>query len=139
MGTGQSDPDLATIRNAAYGGQSVEELVAFERMLADLSARMANVTTDRVEPEIQLAQVILRQFLGFDRSTFAEFQDDGSLIVVSSTVIEGVDPTPFGALPPQLDWFMAKLRAGQTLIIQNPAEDLPPEAVGEAEYWERTG
>ena len=62
--------------NAAPSSPSVEELVAFERMLADLSARMANVPADRVEPEIQLAQVILRQFLGFDRSTFAEFQDD---------------------------------------------------------------
>jgi hypothetical protein len=74
--------------------------VAFERLLADLSARMANVPADRVEPEIQLAQVIHRQFLGFDRSTFAEFQDDNSLVVVSSTAIEGVDPTPLGPLPP---------------------------------------
>jgi formate hydrogenlyase transcriptional activator len=118
---------------------SVEELVAFERMLADLSARMANVPSDRVEPEIQLAQVILRQFLGFDRSTFAEFQDDSSLVVVFSTAIEGVDPTPLGQLPPQLDWFIAKLRAGETLVIQDPADDLPPEAVGEAEYIQRTG
>src|SRR5437762_1488756 len=125
--------------NAAPSSPSVEELVAFERMLADLSARMANVPADRVEPEIQLAQVILRQFLGFDRSTFAEFQDDSSLVVVSSTAIEGVDPTPLGPLPPQLAWFIAKLRAGETLVIQNPADDLPPEAVGEPEYIQRTG
>jgi formate hydrogenlyase transcriptional activator len=143
MGAARSNTDLdrpgSGATNTTASSPSIEELVAFERMLADLSARMANVPTDRVEPEIQLAQVILRQFLGFDRSTFAEFQDDSSLVVVSSTAIEGVDPTPLGPLPPQLDWFIAKLRAGETLVIQDPADDLPPEAVGEAEYIQRTG
>ena len=100
MDAARSNTDLDrsewSATNAAPSGPSVEELVAFERMLADLSARMANVPSDRVEPEIQLAQVVLRQFLGFDRSTFAEFQDDSSLVVVSSTAVEGVDPTPLG-------------------------------------------
>jgi formate hydrogenlyase transcriptional activator len=143
MGTARSNRDLdwsgSGLTNATPGSPSVENLVAFERMLADLSVRMANVTADRVEPEIQLVQVILRQFLGFDRSTFAEFQDDSSLVVLSSTAREGVDPTPLGPLPPQLDWFIAKLRAGETLVIQDPTDDLPPEAVGEAEYVQRTG
>ena len=143
MGTALSNMELdrsgSGATNATPSSPSVEELVAFERMLADLSARMANVPSDRVEPEIQLAQVILRQFLGFDRSTFAEFQDDGSLVVVSSTAVDGVDATPLGPLPPQLDWFIAKLREGETLVIQDPTDDLPPEAVGEAEYVQRTG
>ncbi len=143
MGTAPSNMDLdrsgSGATNATPSSPSVEELVAFERMLADLSARMANVPSDRVEPEIQLAQVILRQFLGFDRSTFAEFQDDSSLVVVSSTAVDGVDATPLGPLPPQLDWFIAKLREGETLVIQDPTDDLPPEAVGEAEYVQRTG
>jgi transcriptional regulator with GAF, ATPase, and Fis domain len=143
MGTALSNMDLdrsgSGATNATPSSPSVEELVAFERMLADLSARMANVPSDRVEPEIQLAQVILRQFLGFDRSTFAEFQDDSSLVVVSSTAVDGVDATPLGPLPPQLDWFIAKLREGETLVIQDPTDDLPPEAVGEAEYVQRTG
>jgi formate hydrogenlyase transcriptional activator len=141
MGMAQSNTDSGRIAsaNAASGSPSVEELLAFERMLADLSARMANVPADRVEAEIRMAQATLRQFLGFDRSTFAEFQDDSSLVVVSSTAIEDVDPTPLGPLPPQLHWFIAKLRAGETLVIQDPANDLPPEAVGEAEYIQRTG
>jgi formate hydrogenlyase transcriptional activator len=140
----QSNTDLsrfgsAAIPNAASRSPSVEELVAFERMLADLSARMANVPADRVEAEMQMAQAILRQFLGFDRSTFAEFQDDGSLVVLSSTAVEGVEATPLGPLPTRLGWFIAKLRAGETLAVQDPANDLPPEAVGEAEYFQRTG
>jgi formate hydrogenlyase transcriptional activator len=144
MGTAQSITDLArsesaTIPRAVSGSPTVEELLAFERMLADLSARMANVPPDRVEAEIQAAQVILRQFLGFDRSTFAEFHDDSSLVVVSSTAVEGVEATPLGQLPLRLEWFIARLRAGEMLVVQDPADDLPPEAVAEAEYFRQTG
>jgi formate hydrogenlyase transcriptional activator len=117
---------------------SRNELQAFERMLADLSARFANIPAEQVEAEIHSAQVILREFLGFDRSTFAEFQEDGSLVVLSSTAAEGFEPAPLGPVPSQLPWFLAKLRAGEMFVIQNPAEDLPPEAVGEAEYFART-
>ena len=144
MRTVQSNTDLArfgsvVIPDAGHHSPSVEELVAFERMLADLSARMANVPSDRVEAEMQMAQAILREFLGFDRSTFAEFQADGSLVVLSSTAVEGVEATPLGPLPTRLAWFIAKLRGGETLALQDPAKDLPPEAVGEAEYFQRTG
>jgi formate hydrogenlyase transcriptional activator len=133
---------LTRLTNADTAPQSdatAEELLAFERMLADLSARFANVPAEKVQFEIQVAQTILRQFLGFDRSTFAEFHADGSLVVLSSTAVDGVDPTPLGPLPSQLSWFVAKLRAGEIFAVQNPAEDLPPEAVGEAEYFLRTG
>jgi formate hydrogenlyase transcriptional activator len=127
------------MHDPAPSDASAEELLVFERMLADLSARFANVPAEQVEYEIQVAQTILRQFLGFDRSTFGEFQEDGSLIVLSSTAVEGVEPTPQGPLPSQLSWFLAKLRAGEIFIVQSPTHDLPPEAVAEAEYIQRTG
>jgi formate hydrogenlyase transcriptional activator len=118
---------------------STNDLLAFERMLADLSARFANVPAEQVEFEIRAAQTLVRQFLGFDRSTFAEFREDGSLVVLSSTAAEGVDSTPLGPLPSQLSWFIDRLRGGEILKVQNHDEDLPPEAVGEAEYFKRTG
>src|ERR1700704_2330049 len=127
----------AIIHDPGPDSASVEELLAFERMLADLSARFANIPAERVECEIQIAQTIVRQFLCFDRSTFAEFQDDGSLVVLSSTAAKGVEPTPPGPVPAQLSWFLAKLRAGEIFAIQNPTDDLPPEAVDEAEYFRR--
>jgi formate hydrogenlyase transcriptional activator len=127
------------IHDLAPSAASAEELLAFERMLADLSARFANIPADQVEFEIELAQIILRQFLGFDRSTFGEFQEDGSLVVLSSTAVEGVEPTPQGPLPSQLSWFLAKLRAGDVFVVHSPNHDLPPEAVAEAEYIRQTG
>src|SRR5229473_3687542 len=121
------------------GAASAEELLAFERMLADLSARFANIPVEQVDFEIQLAQTILRQFLEFDRSTFGEFQEDGSLVVLSSTAVEGFEPTPLGQLPAQLTWFIGQLRAGEIVVTPNAAVDLPPEAAAEAEYCRRTG
>jgi formate hydrogenlyase transcriptional activator len=123
----------------APGGASAEELLAFERMLADLSARFANIPVEQVECEIQLAQTILRQFLEFDRSTFGEFQEDGSLVVLSSTAVEGFEPTPLGQLPAKLTWFTGQLRAGEIVVTPNAAVDLPPEAAAESEYCRRTG
>jgi len=124
---------------AATNEASVEELLAFERMLADLSARFANVPIDEVEFEIQVAQTRVRQFLGFDRGSFGEFLDDESLVVLSSTAEEGFKPTPLGQLPAQLTWFVGQLRAGEIVVTPNAAVDLPPEAGAEVEYCRRTG
>ena len=98
----------AKAERAPKSNASAEELLAFERMLADLSARFANVPVEKVELEIRVVQAILLKFLGFDRCTFAEFQDDGSLVVLSSNAVEGVEATPPGPLPSQLDWFVAR-------------------------------
>jgi formate hydrogenlyase transcriptional activator len=127
-----------TIHATASDDPSVQELIGFERMLADLSARLANVPAEHVESEIHLAKVALRKFLGFDRSTFAEFQEDGSLVVLSSSAAEGFEATPHGPLPDRLAWFMARLRSGQSLVIHDES-DLPPEAVGEIEYLKSSG
>jgi formate hydrogenlyase transcriptional activator len=124
---------LATIRDVVPNGASVEELLAFERMLADLSARFANIPVEQVETEIKIAQVQLREFLEFDRCSFAEFRDDGSLDVLSTTAIEGVDQVPLGTYRPQFDWYHRKLLAGETIAFQS-GDKLPPEAVAEAEY-----
>jgi transcriptional regulator with GAF, ATPase, and Fis domain len=121
------------------GDATTEELLAFERMLADLSARFANVSADRLADELLASQTTLLSFLGFDRSTFGEFQEDGSLVVLSSATVAGVEPAPLGPLPGSLSWFIAKLRAGKISKIQNPDVDLPPEAIGEKEYCKRTG
>jgi formate hydrogenlyase transcriptional activator len=126
-------------RGTATSDVSVDELLVFERMLADLSARFANIPTERVEAELQIAQIILREFLGFDRSTFGEFQEDGSLLVLSSTAVSGFEPTPLGQLPAQLSWFLDQLRAGEIVVTHNAGIDLPREASAEAEYCRRTG
>jgi formate hydrogenlyase transcriptional activator len=116
---------------------AAEELVAFERMLADLSARFANVPGELVEIEIRTAQTMLRQFLGFDRCSYLEFQEDGLLTVVSSSAVDSIEPIPLGPFTPQLPWYFFRLSAGETIAFQALADALPPEAAVEAEYWRK--
>src|SRR5882757_1455050 len=101
----------APIRDVAPNDATVEELLAFERMLADLSARFANIAPEQIESEIQIALVRLRQFLGFDRSTFGEFREDDSFFVISSSAVDSIGPSPLGPFFPQLTWYLSHLRA----------------------------
>jgi formate hydrogenlyase transcriptional activator len=138
-GSSNIRPKIAAVQGAKSPAALVEDHLTFERMLADLSARFANVPAEQVETEIKEAQMMLRQFLGVDRSCLSEFQEDGSLVVLSSTAVDGVDPTPLGQLPAQLKWFFSKLRTGKLFVISNGGVDLPPEAAAEAEFCRRTG
>jgi transcriptional regulator with GAF, ATPase, and Fis domain len=115
---------------------SLDQRVAFESMLADLSARFANVPNELVEFEIQQAQVALREFLGFDRSSFAEFMEDGSLDVLSTTAIQGVDQVSLGKYRPEFNWYHRQLLAGETIVWQ-ASDDLPAEAEAELKYARR--
>jgi transcriptional regulator with GAF, ATPase, and Fis domain len=111
-----------------------ERLLAFERMLADLSARFAGVTAEQVDFELQTALGQLREFLGFDRCTFGEFSEDGSLFVLYSDVREGSEPMPRGPFPARFAWYQSTLRAGHTIKLYSIPEDIPPEAEAEREY-----
>ena len=113
---------------------SADELLAFERLLVELSSKFANLAADEFEVETQSALLRIREFLGFDRSTFAEIMPDGSLNVLCSNAVEGVDPVPLGTLLPQLKWYHGKLLAGEMVVLQSLPDDLPPEAVAEADY-----
>ena len=117
---------------------SIEERLAFERLLAELSARFANVSSEDVETEIADALKQLIGFLGFDRSTFAEFTADGWISALCSVAADGVDPFPCGPLPKVFTWYVNKVRSGETVVFRRP-EDLPPEAHDLAEYFRKSG
>ena len=98
---------------------SLEELLAFERLLSDLSARFANVAGEQVVEEIEIALKQLIEFIGFDRSTFAEFTDRGKANFLCTVAVEGVEPLPLGAVPAYLSWFVSELLAGRPAIIRS--------------------
>ena len=123
------DPDRA----------SLVERLAFERLLGDLSAQFADVRSDRVVDEISGALRRLLEFLGFDRSTFAEIRREGApLEVICSVSTDRCDPLPLGPTP-HLPWYLGELSAGRTVLIPDIPGDLPPEAVLEADYCRRVG
>jgi PAS domain S-box-containing protein len=134
--------DIYVHRAVTTGGAaaeaSLEELLAFERLLFDLSARFANVAGEQVVAEIESALKQLLKFLGFDRSTFSEFTADGKQDILCSVQVEGVEPHLLGAVPAYLSWFVTELRSGHTIVIRS-YEDFPPEAAAAAEYYRRVG
>ena len=117
---------------------SLEEFLAFERLLSDLSARFANVADEQVIAEIESALKQLLKFLGFDRGVFAEFTDGGKQDILCSVVVRGVEPLLPGPIPAWGDWFVTELRSGRTIVIRS-YEDFPPEAAAAAEYYRRVG
>ena len=119
---------------------SLAERLTFERLLTDLSVRFANVPGDRVETEIERALRELIAFLGFDRSTFFEFAADGSMITLCSVAIPGVELVPVGtAFGKELTWYAGELRADRVVLKRSLPDDLPAEAIAEAEHVRRVG
>ena len=110
---------------------SLEELLAFERLLSDLSARFANVSGEQVVAEIEIALKQLLKLLDFDRGNFVEFTDEGKQEILCSVVLGRVELLPLGPVPPHLSWFVGELLAGRTVIIRS-YEDFPPEAAAAA-------
>jgi transcriptional regulator with GAF, ATPase, and Fis domain len=119
---------------------SLAESLAFERLLADLSAIFTNLPGDRIEQEIERGLVRLIGFLDFDRSTFGEFAgDDDSLEILCSAAADGIEPVPRGPFSPALSWLIGEVRAGRPVILHRLPDDLPAIAAGEIEYCRRSG
>ncbi len=118
---------------------SLSEWVAFERLLADVSARIANAANGDIVPEIDRALGRLMDFFGYDRCTYSEFAADGTLIVLCSVAVGGLEPIPRGPFGPELTWFLGELRAGRTVALAAIPDELPPEATAESEHCGRIG
>jgi len=123
---------------ARASGPSLEELLAFERLLSDLSVRFANVAGKQVISEIEIALKRLLGFLGFDRSAFWEFLDDERQHFLCAVAVEGVEPPLPGPVPADLNWVASELRAGRVVDIRLDM-DIPAEAAAAIEYNRRAG
>jgi transcriptional regulator with GAF, ATPase, and Fis domain len=119
--------------------EPIERMLAFERTLVDISARIAGVTPERVAEEIRDGLLALLGFLDVDRHTFFEVTEQGSLVALCSVGVPGVEPIPLGPFFEQARWFREQLRLGRVVCCPRLPEDLPPEAVWEAEFARRTG
>ena len=117
---------------------SLEEILTFERLLADLSARFADNSIVQVETEIDSALTQLQEFLGFDRSNFFEFAADGRATIIGSVARAGVQRHPLGPAPAFLSWYLGQVRAGKIMRVQSIG-DLPPEAVEQIAYHRQVG
>jgi PAS domain S-box-containing protein len=117
---------------------SLQELLAFERLLSDLSARFANVALDQVVAEIEAALAQLLKFLGFDRSAFAEIVEGDKQYILCSAAAAGVKAPSRGQIPAHFNWFTSQLLSGRTVVVRSH-EDIPAVEAAAAEYYRRVG
>ena len=130
-----------TDRASTTGGTveaSLEELLKFERLLANLSASFANVSGRQLDAEIESALRQLQEFLGFDRSNFIEFTADGWATILCSVAAGGVERYPPGPAPAFLSWYLGQVRADKIMRVRS-LDDLPPEAIEQIEYHRTFG
>lgn len=114
------------------------ERLAFERLLADLTERLANIADADFLSGIERALGRLLAFLAFDRCTYSEFIAGDYLNVVCSVGVHGFDALPRGRFRFPLKWFLNELRCGRTVAMSNP-DDLPQDAVEEALHCRSIG
>jgi transcriptional regulator with GAF, ATPase, and Fis domain len=118
---------------------SIQEQLAFERMLAEIAARFASVPPEAVEAEIAAGMRRLIDFLGFDRSTLIEvLPDSGRLISLCSATVPGIEPIARGEMP-AFPWYVRQLASGRPVAQTDLPESLPADALLEREFCARTG
>ena len=121
------------------GRGGLEHRLGFERLLADLSARFANVSAASFESEVETALARLVESLGFDRASFAEVLDETrSLKVIRSTATARIEKLDHATLS-ELQWYVSELLAGRTVVLRSLPQDLPAEAVAEIGYVRKVG
>ena len=131
-----------TIRGRRTGDRAALALVdrlAFERLLAELGSRFADVPSGAVMAEIETALQRLVHFFGYDRCSYGEFGADGSLNVMCSAAARGVAPYPRGPFGSERSWYLGELRAGRSVVLPALPKGLPPHARAEAEYVQASG
>lgn len=116
----------------------LHECLGFETMLARLSATFINLPATEVDGHIERGLQLLVEYLDIDRSSLAEFSEDGQeLLVTHSYTRPGFSPFPKVNIAPLWPWYTAKIRQGELLRYSRLPEELPPEAVHEREYYRR--
>jgi formate hydrogenlyase transcriptional activator len=120
---------------------ATEDRARFERLLAELSASFVNLTADQIDENIDGSLKLLAEFLGNDRSTLVEFDDDQDHVTVThSYSVAGCEGFPVGVLPvARFPWFVGQSRRGATIFLKDLPEELPSEATQEREYCRTHG
>jgi signal transduction histidine kinase len=142
----RAQPDDGLKREAGNAGGNghadllalLHERLRFESMLSRLSTTFINLPATEVDGHIERGLQLLVEYLDIDRSTLAQFSDDGRELVVTHSYTRGdAPPFPKLNLAPLLPWYTGKIRDGQLLRFAALPEEIPPEAVREREYAQK--
>src|SRR5260370_15696036 len=110
----------------------LNERLRFESLLSRLSATFINLPAEEVDGQIERGLQQIVEFLGVERSSVAQFSEDGSqLVATHSYTIPGFDPFPRIDLATTFPWYTEQIRRGKILRFARLPEEAPPDAVHE--------
>jgi signal transduction histidine kinase len=115
------------------------EQLEFERLIAEMSRRFINLPEGDIDAEIEQWQRRFVEFFDVDRSSFAEFTEDGRLLVTHSHAVVGIDRYPNGIANDRLPWITDELTAGHAVVLNELPADLPDYAIAERRYMSASG
>ncbi len=117
---------------------ALTEQLAFETVLAELSAMFINLPTNQVDGQIEKAQRRICEALSLDRSMLGQVSPKlGELAITHSWRAEGMQDD-IQVTPDDFPW-SARTVLGGTAICFARVDELPPEAVKDKEAYHRQG
>jgi PAS domain S-box-containing protein len=118
-----------------------EELLRFETLLTDLSARFVNLSADQVDAEIESALKQVCDHLHLDIATFWEWEAYGSDVLLLTHFYRplGGEPVPERMTATEYFPWCWGLLLQQKVIILSNVEDAPAEAAGDLAVWRHYG
>jgi signal transduction histidine kinase len=130
---------IRTPRHAALASASTAELLRFERLVSELSARFIDMPAADIDIAIDEALRRIVELLGVDRSTLSGVvAETGHLATLHSFAAEGLPALPKSTILTPLRWVLATARAGRPIVFAS-LDDLPPEASEAKEWYARHG
>jgi formate hydrogenlyase transcriptional activator len=113
----------------------IEELLAFETMLSNLSARFVELPADQIDRRIEEGLGLISDVLQIDRCAVAQLNPAKTeLRITHSFARLGIRSMPTLILNEQQPWLSRRLLRRETVVMSH-IDDLPMEAIGE---WEST-
>lgn len=115
-------------------------MMAFERLLYEISSKFVNIPASEVDQEINSAIRQVVEFLGIDQSVFGEFRDDGNSLQISHGYTAHIWPeTPGIILNSIAPNITERLKRGEVVNMSQLPRDIPEGWAEEREYAERVG
>jgi len=126
-------------REAAAWMSSTADLLRFERVLANLSARFISLLPADVDAAIDEALRLIVESLDLDRSTLLRLHPGKNAFVSThSWTCREFPPARLGDLSQRFPWATAKVMRGE-LVAFSSIDELPPEASIDRESWLKNG
>ena len=123
----------------ALDSSSTGELLAFERLLAELSAGFVNLSTASVDDAITDALRRIVGLLDVDRANLIGFvPQTGESYLTHSWTVDGFAQAVPRAVSGDFPWAMQRLRAGDSIVFSR-LDELPAEAAADEATWRRVG